>query len=442
MNRFSPRLFVLFGAFVAACSSDPASKKAVSPGATAGASGAGASGAVAGVGGTSAGGTSAGGTSAGGTSAGGTSAGGTSETAEGGSLPVAPLVSCDGMTASGTLGVWQDVTPSGISLDPSLFNNGNFGLQDVLSDPVASCVMWAFTTYQGVWRSNDYGATWQPISAHGGPLDDGRAWGEAIDPNPMRDPKVPPVMYAPQGYGPAGGIMKSVDGGVTWVQTYTDPGGYGADIYTVEIDPTNSQHVIASFHSAPNGHGNALVESKDAGATWKALPAIGNASDSLYVHFVTGSVWLAISSWNNNTNGTWRTADSGATWAMVSNNEHLHGCNQAYIAGDGVVYLPGQVGIERSTDNGMTWTLPTTQSENSVVATAKYLYASNAWATGDGFPPSLMRADKNGMTWAPYGDTPSAMTNGAKRAAVGFDGTHYVIVQGSWDAGIWRYVEP
>jgi hypothetical protein len=34
------------------------------------------------------------------------------------------------------------------------------------------------------------------------------------------------------------------------------------------------------------------------------------------------------------------------------------------------------------------------------------------------------------------------MTNGPKRAAVTFDGTHSIIVGGNWNAGIWRYVEP
>jgi hypothetical protein len=35
------------------------------------------------------------------------------------------------------------------------------------------------------------------------------------------------------------------------------------------------------------------------------------------------------------------------------------------------------------------------------------------------------------------------MIKGTKRAAVSFDGKHYVIVSGNWcAAGIWRYVEP
>ena len=37
--------------------------------------------------------------------------------------------------------------------------------------------------------------------------------------------------------------------------------------------------------------------------------------------------------------------------------------------------------------------------------------------------------------------TVPTMTNGAKHAAVTFDGSHYVIVSGNWLGGIWRYVE-
>ena len=43
------------------------------------------------------------------------------------------------------------------------------------------------------------------------------------------------------------------------------------------------------------------------------------------------------------------------------------------------------------------------------------------------------------MTWSTWALT---MKDGPKRAAVTFDGTHYIAVGGNWLAGVWRYVEP
>ena len=47
----------------------------------------------------------------------------------------------------------------------------------------------------------------------------------------------------------------------------------------------------------------------------------------------------------------------------------------------------------------------------------------------------------SGTTWGSYTTKPANMTNGAKRAAVAFDGSHYVLISGNWNAGLWRYVE-
>jgi hypothetical protein len=335
--------------------------------------------------------------------------------------------------ASGTAGVWQNVTPAGVNIAGS---GDNFGVQDVLVDPARPSDVYVFITRQGVWKSTDAGATWAKISANGGPMDQGKPWGEAIDPNPGRNPAVPPTMYGTQGNSTDQGILKSGDGGATWTQVYKDPGGYGRDVYDLDIDPNDSQHLIATFHDSSK-----IVESKDGGKTWLGRGAVGGATMSSYVFFVTSNIWLMVSQWTDS-NGTWRTEDSGTTWSKVSGNEHFHGNCQIYLGPAGVVYLPGAHGIERSADYGKTWTSVFGPPENSVVATASFLYASDGWATQGTWDANLVRSPvASGTTWSSYTTKPANMTNGAKRAAVAFDGTHYVIVSGNWNAGLWRYVE-
>jgi hypothetical protein len=335
--------------------------------------------------------------------------------------------------AAGTPGTWQNVTPSGVNMSAT---GDNFGAQDAMVDPARKTDVYAFVTYQGVWKSTDAGATWTKVSKTGGPMDQGKTWGEAIDPNPNRNPATPPTMYAPAGNSSALGIYKSTDGGVNWTQTYTDPGGYGRDIYNIDIDPNNSQHVIATFHDS-----NKIVESKDGGATWIGRGAVAGATQSSYLFFVTSNVWLMVSQWTD-TNGTYRSEDSGNTWTKVSTNEHFHGNCQPYFGPNGVLYLPGAHGIQKSTDLGKTWNSVFGSPENSVVATASYLYASDGWATMGTWDPNMVRsAVTDGTSWSSYTTKPGTMTNGTKRATVAFDGTHYVIISLNWDAGFWRYVE-
>jgi hypothetical protein len=332
--------------------------------------------------------------------------------------------------ATGAPGIWQNVTPKGLNLSPSLHGGDNYGVQDVVADPARPGDFYAFACYAGAYKSTDFGLTWTKISAAGSPVEMGKPWGEAIDPNPGRNKNVPPALYATLGTG----MYKSTDGGVTWPRSYTPPAGYAADPYNIDIDPNDSQHLLMAFHSDNN-----LVESKDGGRTWLGRGAVGNATASSYVFFVTSTVWLVVSQWTDS-NGTFRSQDSGRTWTKVSTLEHAHGGSQIYVAPNGAVYLPGERGLARSTDTGKTWTVVDGTKQNMVLGTASYIYSEHSFA-GQGSSDPLLLRSTDGMTWSKYTTAPAGMTSGGKRGAVAFDGKHYVIVTGNWNAGIWRYVE-
>ena len=136
---------------------------------------------------------------------------------------------------SGPLGVWQDVTPTGMNLDPNAFNKGNFGVMDVVADPVRTSDLYAFTCYQGVWRSTDYGLHFTKVSTAGAKIETGRQWAAAIDNDVHRDPGQAPTLYTANGYGSPSGFFKSTDWGVTWVQA-SNPG----DVYSIDMTPTTT----------------------------------------------------------------------------------------------------------------------------------------------------------------------------------------------------------
>ncbi len=122
-----------------------------------------------------------------------------------------PFVGPDG-GSGGKVGVWENVTPATVSLDQKTPGGGdNYGVQDVLADPVRPSDLYAFICYQGVWRSTDFGMTWKQVNAG---ADWGKPWGTAIDPNLAREPATAPALYA--GVSNAIGFLKSLDFGVTW----------------------------------------------------------------------------------------------------------------------------------------------------------------------------------------------------------------------------------
>jgi hypothetical protein len=389
-----------------------------------------------------------------GTTTGGSSTGGSASTsggtegagASGGSGDAGSGNAGTGNVSVGAPGVWENVTPAGISLDQQNPGGGdNYGVQDVLADPARPSDLYAFVCYQGVWRSTDYGMTWTQVNSE---VNWGKPWGEAIDPNPNRDPNTPPTLYA-GGSNPIG-FFKSTDYGENWTVTElpTEFGDYRyQQVYSIDVNPYDVDHVLVAFHEAPD-----MAESTDGGATWVKHDTPGGDGSSYYPFFIntgnaetTHETWLTIPQQNGDARAL-RTTDGGANWTDLDQFQHHHGSAQIFDAGAGTLYVAAMSpsGIHKSTDYGVTWDMLTDKSDGVVTATPNYLYGSvgMGWGKeGDPLDPKLVTAPRDGdATWT-VTPTPEGMVDGAKRMAVTFDGTHWVVVAGAWHAGIWRYVE-
>jgi hypothetical protein len=348
------------------------------------------------------------------------------------------------------------VTPTGISLDPDYLCTGcNFGVMDVVADPVIASNLYAFACYQGVWKSSDYGLTWTMVSTgtNSSHLLSGRPWTAAIDPNPNRDPSTPPTLYTVAGYGDQLGVYKSLNDGVDWsyYAVNNTQGQISSDVYSLDIDPNNSDHLIAGFHDV------GLSESTDGAQTWTTVSVPSNFGISVYGWFVLGlgsassSTWLTEAQWNDNTNGMWMTFDGGGGWTQVEPQlEHGHGGAQIFQDGVGHIWAAGNAAgqgvIFRSADFGKTWA-PVNNGgvpQNDVFGSPNYVYATFPAADLGGQGQHLQRSPiGDGVNWVDWDPvSPPGMTNGAKRGAVTYDGSHYIVVTGNWLAGIWRYVEP
>ncbi|HEV8246699.1 MAG TPA: hypothetical protein VGP93_13065, partial [Polyangiaceae bacterium] len=185
---------------------------------------------------------SSGGSGAGGAGNGGAAAGTTGKAGAGGSGGQGGSAGGSVGTASGEPGVWENVTPAGVDLA------SDFGVMDVVADPARPSDLYVGICHQGIWRSTDFGLTWGKVSTgtNGSVLDTGRQWSTAIDNDQGRDPSSAPALYTANGYGSQVGVFKSTDWGVSFTK-YDD----GQDIYSLEMDPYDNQHLITGMHEGP-----------------------------------------------------------------------------------------------------------------------------------------------------------------------------------------------
>jgi hypothetical protein len=324
----------------------------------------------------------------------------------------------------------------------------NFGVQDVLVDPDRPSDLYAFACYNALHKSTDYGLTWTPISAPGSVFEKSKPWGEGIG---SAASGAPPTLYSLVSNNT--GLWKSTDGGVNWVQKELPADGKPRpqDGYNVDVDPYDAQHLVVGFHEQTG-----IVESVDGGETFRSVtlaPGM-SAGVSWYVFFIdtqdavtTGQTWLATAQIAGGNAGTWRTSDAGSTWSQVETLEHPHGGSQLYQT-ESSLYMAGIYGSQgwgayKSEDLGITWShVGSATAQSNVYGTPNAIYTQNGQGTqGSGVDQSqAQRALLPGATFETWSDLP--MSTGPKRAAVTYDGTHYIVVSGNWNAGIWRYVEP
>ena len=214
---------------------------------------------------------------------------------------------------------------------------------------------------------------------------------------------------------PGGGIWKSTDSGASWspVNDFLP----SLVITSIVIDPGNANVMYAgtgeqipfydSTYRREARTGAGILKSVDGGITWAALPSTnpaGNAAWS-YVHKVAvhptnGSILLA-----TNSGGVWRSADAGGTWTLVLAQvvnevqfDPLDG-NKALSAGRAKPWY--------STDAGLTWTESATfalrDQASSMVAYSRQpgvVYAVTDHS-GAGSPARFTyRSNDGGINWS------------------------------------------
>lgn len=173
-------------------------------------------------------------------------------------------------------------------------------------DPVTPDVVYAGTSSEGVFRSADAGATWTAVNNG---LTSLNVWTLTID------PRTPATIYAGTanvGGGACPGVFKSTDAGTSWAAL----GPAGRAITDVAVNPETPDILYAASDRFACGAGGpadpGILKSLDGGASW--VPVFDRLTRQLAIDPLMPSTIYA----GTTTSGVFRSRDAGTTWEPFS----------------------------------------------------------------------------------------------------------------------------
>jgi photosystem II stability/assembly factor-like uncharacterized protein len=289
----------------------------------------------------------------------------------------------------------------------------------------------------GVWKSTDYGRTWNAIFDD---LPTGSIGGLAIAPSN------PDIIYVGSGEGlrrpdlsTGDGIYKSTDGGRTWQHLGLRD---GQQISVILVDPHDPNRVFVAVLGHPYGPNTerGIFRSLDGGLTWKKILYKGENTGAIDLAFDPSNPqilyadmwasrrppWTTGGSYDGPGSGLYKSTDAGDTWHQLTNGLPTWGERLGRIglgiapADPNLIYAlvdsPKLGGLYRSNDGGESW-----KRINSDV---------RVWGRGDDF--ACVRVDpKNNNTLyvaniSTYRSTDGGVTFNAIKGAPGGDDYHTI----------------
>jgi PKD repeat protein len=234
---------------------------------------------------------------------------------------------------------------------------------------------------------------------------------------------------------PDGGLWKSTNGGTSWTTNTDQLAVIG--VSDIAIDPSNTQimYIATGDGFAGDSFSTGVLKSTDGGTTWVATGLAWTANQGrtisrLLIHPTNPQILMAFAS-----NGIWRTTNGGTTWTQPTGT--FNGIMDAeFKPGDPTtVYAAGTI-FKKSTDGGLNWTTITTGLTGIgrlaiavTPANPAYVYVLGSRSSDAGFL-GLIRSTNSGTTFT------TRMASTASNNILGWDNGSDAGGQGWYDLAI------
>ncbi len=162
-------------------------------------------------------------------------------------------------------------------------------------------------------------------------------------------PTDPGIIFAG---APAGGLWRSYDGGANWETNTDDFPTLGVSAIGFAPSDPSIVYIGTGDRDASDSPGMGVMKSVDGGLTWEfANSAIsGYVVGDLAVYPANADQVVAATS-----SGIFKTTDGGATWYQVSNNTQNYKDIAVHPTNPDIIYCTGQGRFWRSEDAGEEW---------------------------------------------------------------------------------------
>ena len=243
------------------------------------------------------------------------------------------------------------LTGQGAGVDPTLFREltwRNIGplragrTRAAVGDPNRPNVLYIGVTNGGVWRTTDYGRTWEPIF-------DDQSTGSIGD--IAVSTSNPTILYVATGEGlqrpdlsVGNGVYKTTDSGKTWTHLGLRD---GQQIARIVVDPKNPDRVFAAVLGHPYGPNKerGIYRSLNGGQSFEPVLQKDENTGGNDVEFdpvnadvVYATMWEARqgpwenAAWPGTGGGIFKSTDGGTTWKPLTKGLPEEGIIQADIA--------------------------------------------------------------------------------------------------------------
>jgi photosystem II stability/assembly factor-like uncharacterized protein len=282
---------------------------------------------------------------------------------------------------------------------PQAGSLSGLNISKIYIDPLNHQVVYASAYNGGFYKSEDSGANWSRI------LSKILVYDFAFDPSDNK------IIYASGIFADHGKILKTTDGGSSWLEIYNDATNQNP-VRNIAVNPTQKNQIVAGTEFGT------IIKSLDTGSSWQLVKDFSGRvnrilwqNNSVYVLIKSKGLFKATGFVDNfqELTGNLGKGVSIAGIALPFNANPVY--NQVYVdnLSSSLIYLTTEKGVYKTTDEGKNWLylqLPKKPEEGNPKPIVLSKTSSNIVYTAVG--STIYKSVDGGGSW----QTQSIATNG------------------------------